>query len=309
MTNLLILFLSLALFSACQNENKQNTNKFMNNNNLNEEEKRVILYKGTERPFTGEYNDFYEEGTYHCKNCDAALYNSSSKFNSGCGWPAFDDEIKAAVNRVPDKDGFRTEIVCANCNGHLGHVFLGEEFTNTNTRHCVNSISLIFKPMNVNTDTAVFAGGCFWGVEYYFTNLKGVISTEVGYTGGHKQNPTYEDVCAGNTGHLEVMRIVFDTNLTDFETLTKLFFEIHDPTQTNGQGPDIGNQYLSAIFYNSEEQKQVSEKLIKILQSKGLKVATKLLKAEKFWPAESYHQKYYEKKGGIPYCHTRMKRF
>jgi len=117
----------------------------MNYNELNEEEKRVIENKGTERPFSGKYNDFYEEGTFTCKKCNTPLYKSSSKFSSGCGWPSFDDEISEGVKRVPDADGRRVEIVCATCGGHLGHVFEGEGFTSKNTRHCVNSISMNFE--------------------------------------------------------------------------------------------------------------------------------------------------------------------
>ena len=116
------------------------------NKELTSEEKRVIINKGTEAPFTGKYNEFHQKGTYVCKQCGTHLYKSSDKFSSNCGWPSFDDEIEEAVNHMPDIDGIRTEIVCANCNGHLGHVFLNEHLTQKNIRHCVNSISLDFIP-------------------------------------------------------------------------------------------------------------------------------------------------------------------
>lgn len=119
-------------------------------NKLTPEEEKVILGKATEAPFSGEYDNFFKDGIYVCKRCGSALYSSNSKFDAGCGWPSFDQEIKGAVRRIPDADGIRTEIVCANCGAHLGHVFEGENFTSKNTRHCVNSISLKFIPKNTN---------------------------------------------------------------------------------------------------------------------------------------------------------------
>jgi peptide methionine sulfoxide reductase msrA/msrB len=289
----------------------QNTNT-MQYNKLTPEEERVILYKGTEKPFSGKYEKFDGKGTYVCKRCNTPLYRSADKFDAHCGWPAFDDEIEGAVKHYPDADGQRTEIVCANCGAHLGHVFEGEGFTPKNTRHCVNSISLNFIPVDSNkqaTEIAIFAGGCFWGVEYFFQHAKGVISTQVGYIGGHTKNPTYKEVCTHTTGHAEAMKVTFDPDKTSFEELTKLFFEIHDPTQTDGQGPDIGDQYRSEIFYTNDTQKETALKLIQILKEKGFDVATKVTKATEFYKAEDYHQQYYEHKGSKPYCHGYVKRF
>ena len=285
--------------------------KEVKHNKLTKEEERVIIHKGTEPPFSGKYNDHWERGTYICKRCNVSLYRSEGKFDAGCGWPSFDDEIPGAVKRNPDPDGIRTEIVCANCSAHLGHVFLGEGFTEKGVRHCVNSISLGFIPAEEErrTERAVFAGGCFWGTEYHFRHSNGVISTTVGYTGGHKDNPTYEEVCNGDTGHAEAVEVVFDPDTISYEELAKLFFEIHDPTQVNRQGPDVGEQYRSEIFYLNDKQKTIAEKLIKILKDKGYKVATNVTKASKFWRAEKYHQDYYSKTGGSPYCHTHTARF
>jgi peptide methionine sulfoxide reductase msrA/msrB len=287
------------------------TEKTMIHNKLTPEEARVILHKGTEEPFSGKYDNFTEAGTYTCKQCGAPLYRSADKFDSGCGWPSFDDEIPGAVVRTLDADGRRTEITCAKCGAHLGHVFTGEQFTATNVRHCVNSISLNFVPIgqNATTEKAYFAGGCFWGTEYWLKKADGVLSTRVGYMGGHTANPTYKQVCTGTTGHAETIEVVFDPGKTNFETLARLFFEIHDPTQVNRQGPDVGDQYRSAVFYVDDAQKETAERLIGILKAKGYKVATELTKAGPFWEAEPYHQDYYEQNGHQPYCHVPEKRF
>jgi len=281
-------------------------------NDLSKQESHVIKNKGTEAPFTGKYTDHSGKGTYVCKQCGSALYYSSSKFNSDCGWPSFDDEIKGAVNRFPDPDGVRTEIECSNCGAHLGHVFTGERLTARNIRHCVNSVSLDFVPSQLEPGrygTAIFAGGCFWGVEYFLQKAPGIISVNSGFTGGHVKNPSYKEVCTGRTGHAEAVKIIYDPEKTSYEKLLKLFLEIHDPTQVGGQGPDIGDQYRSEIFYLNEEQKKIAEKNISILKGKGLKVVTAITKASEFYEAENYHQDYYFKNGKVPYCHAYTKRF
>jgi len=282
-------------------------------NQLTMEEEQVILHKGTERPYTGEYVNHKEDGTYTCKRCDEPLFRSDDKFDSHCGWPSFDDEIEGAVKRVPDADGHRTEIVCTNCGGHLGHEFEGEGFTPKNTRHCVNSIALNFLPEDAGnnriTENAIFAGGCFWGVEYYMEKHPGVISATSGYTGGHEKNPTYEKVLSKNSGHIEAVEIIYDPSKTSYKEVAKLFFEIHDPTQVDRQGPDVGEQYRSAVFYLNEEQKRIAEELIGQLKQKGYKVATKVSPATEFWIAEDDHQNYYKNHGSLPYCHGYTKRF
>ena len=270
---------------------------------LNEEEKRVIEEKGTERPFTGEYVDHRGEGIYTCKKCGLGLYRPDNKFDSHCGWPSFDDYIEGTVKKQRDADGRRTEIVCARCGAHLGHVFHGEGYTPKDTRHCVNSISLQFVA-DQDIAKAVFGGGCFWGVESSFQKMPGVVATTVGYAGGDKKNPTYKEVCAGGTGHIESVEVEYDPSLLTYEKLLKYFFEIHDPAQYGRQGPDVGHQYQSAIFYQDEEQQRVSREEIDKLKEQGVDVATVLLEGDTFWPAEDYHQDYYIKKGIAPTCNT-----
>ena len=204
-------------------------------------------------------------------------------------------------------------------------MFVGEEFTPKNTRHCVNSVSLLFEPeakageqpaaggeqaqKKEGPETAIFAGGCFWGVEYLLSKMPGVLKVESGYTGGRTENPTYEQVCSHKTGHAEAVEVEFDPSKVSYETLARLFFEIHDPTQLDGQGPDLGDQYRSEIFYTTPEQKEVAERLIRILKEKGYSVVTDVTPASRFWPAEQYHQNYYNRKGTQPYCHRYTKRF
>ena len=277
---------------------------------LTEAEKHIILEKGTEAPFTGTYWNQFERGVYACRQCGALLYFSKDKFDSHCGWPSFDDEIPGAVRRQPDADGRRTEILCANCGGHLGHVFTGEMLTEKDTRHCVNSASIVFIPESKwPLQRAYFAGGCFWGVEHTFRQEKGVLAVTSGFMGGHTEKPTYKEVCTDKTGHAETVEVVFDPARTTYEALARLFFEIHDPTEVNRQGPDVGSQYRSAVFYVNDGQKQTAEKLIALLKAKGLKVATEVTPASAFWPAEEYHQAYFTKHPERNACHVRVPRF
>jgi len=305
MSKYIRIYLLFIALTSCAQENMKTLNP------LTKEEQKVILQKGTEYPFTGEYTNLKDSGTYLCRQCNTPLYYSKDKFESQCGWPSFDDEIKGAVIRKTDADGKRTEIVCAHCNAHLGHVFEGEGLTPKNERHCVNSVSLRFIPAVIDTtpERAFFAAGCFWGVEYYLEEAPGVISANVGYMGGNTENPTYKDVCSHKTGHAEVVEVFYDSRKTSFEQLAKLFFEIHDFTQIDRQGPDVGDQYRSEIFYLNPKQKEVAESLIGILKTKNYNVATKLELAGVFWKAEEYHQNYYEKNGSSPYCHIRKKIF
>lgn len=156
---------------------------------------------------------------------------------------------------------------------------------------------------------AYFGGGCFWGMEYLFSKIKGVVDVVSGYMGGAKENPTYHDVCYHDTGHIEVVKVIYDPQIINYEELTKYFFEIHDPTQANGQGSDIGHQYISSIFTNDENEKIVIKELISTLETKGYKIATKVFDLAPFWKAEEYHQDYYDKNGHTPYCHRYTKRF
>ncbi len=273
-------------------------------NKLTRQEEDIIVRKGTEPPFTGQYGNFFREGKYVCRRCNAPLYLSRDKFDAHCGWPSFDQEIKGRVKRIPDADGQRTEIQCAACGAHLGHVFLGEQMTPKNARHCVNSLSMKFIPKEeLKLETIVFGGGCFWCTEAVFLMFPGVFSVNSGYAGGAKENPTYHEVSSGSTGHAEVVKIEFGPKEISLKELLEIFFAAHDPTTPNRQGADFGSQYRSIILCTNEKQKKEAEKYIKAAQKEFQHpIVTEVDNLDKFYPAEGYHMHYYENNRNQPYC-------
>ncbi|MGV3740050.1 MAG: bifunctional methionine sulfoxide reductase B/A protein [Gammaproteobacteria bacterium] len=257
---------------------------------------QIICNKATEPPGSGEYNQIATQGTYLCRRCGWALFRASSQFSAGCGWPSFDEDLLQRVHHSPDPDGMRVEIVCGRCTAHLGHVFTGENFTAKSVRYCVNSLALDFVVDSTVLDTAeaIVAGGCFWGIEHALKQIPGVVKAESGYTGGNKTFPTYSEVCGGDTGHYEAVRVVYDVAKTDYTTVLSHFFASHNPYQADGQGPDRGSQYRSAVFYYDAMQNKQATEFLKSLAKDG-SVATVLHPVTTFWPAEAYHQDYYDK--------------
>jgi peptide methionine sulfoxide reductase msrA/msrB len=285
---------------------------------LDPEAYRVTQKAGTEAPFCGTLLDNHKEGIYTCVVCGLPLFTSRNKFNSGTGWPSFDREFDPAhVARHTDQSvGMtRTEINCARCGAHLGHVF-DDGPKPTGERHCLNSASLKFvengqplppESQPLKTETAYFAGGCFWGVQHYFTRGPGVIEAVSGYAQGHVENVTYKQVCGGETGHAETVKVVFDPKRITYRRLLEAFFVMHDPTQLNRQGPDWGEQYRSGIWTTSDEQKREAEAFVREQESTkrfgARKVVTQVEPLRKFWPAEEYHQEYLAKNGAV--CHVK----
>jgi peptide methionine sulfoxide reductase msrA/msrB len=297
---------------------------------LTPEQFRVMRQGGTERPFSGQYNDLWENGFYTCAGCGTPLFRSETKYDHGTGWPSFTAPVDE--KNLVYKDDYsllvkRVEVRCAACGAHLGHVF-DDGPAPTFLHYCINSAAMNFVPASPaeaasglargpssqhveassktarglaeEAETATFAAGCFWGVEHKLGKIPGVLSTMAGYTGGKTANPSYEDVCTGKTGHAESVQLRFDPAQVSYEELVRKFFGIHDPTQVNRQGPDRGTQYRSAIFYHDARQKQAAEKVMAELGASGKfkrPLATELVPASVFYPAEEYHQKYLEKNG------------
>ncbi len=290
---------------------------------LTAEQFRVTQKNGTEPPGTGALLRNKEAGIYVDVVSGEPLFASTEKYESGCGWPSFTKPIEPAnVKATRDWSMLipRTEVRSMHGDSHLGHVFKDGPRDRGGLRYCINSASLRFVPradmaeqgygayLNQieagpsNTERAVLAGGCFWGMQDLIRKLPGVVSTRVGYSGGEVQNATYRN--HGN--HAEAIEIVFDPARTSFRALLEFFFQIHDPTTANRQGNDQGASYRSAIFYTSEMQKTVAEDTIDDVVASGLwpgKVVTELSPIGDFWEAEPEHQDYLERRPNGYTCH------
>jgi peptide methionine sulfoxide reductase msrA/msrB len=280
---------------------------------LTPEQQRVTLHADTERPFSNPMHENHAAGTYVSAVGGLPLFRSTAKFDSGTGWPSFFQPISPdhIIERTDSTFGMkRTEVLDARSGAHLGHVF-DDGPPPTGKRYCINGASLKFIPEGAplpaesqpaKAQVAYFAGGCFWGVEDVFEQIPGVIDAESGYQGGKTANPSYEQVSSHATGHAETVKVTFDPARVSYRALLKVFFDNHDPTTLNRQGPDVGSNYRSAIFTSSPSQQAEATaylaELSKTPRFKDAKIVTTVQPAPPFFRAEDYHQNYHAIHGG-----------